>query len=72
MIIENIILIGIGSFLTIIILSMLYFLYLEEKRKCQHKWEETERIKGWSIFDILVTEVHLKCVKCGDVKKKRL
>ena len=72
MINENMLAIGIGIFLGLIMLICLYLTYLEEKRKCKHTWEETERIRGRSIGGFLVTEVYLKCIKCGDVKVQRL
>ncbi len=69
---ENMISIGIGFFLVLMILITSFFVYLEEKRKCKHKWEETERIRGKCVGGWMVTEVHLKCIKCGDVKKVSL
>ncbi len=56
----------------IILLICFYLAVLEEKRKCKHNWEETERIRGVSIGGFMVTEVHLKCKVCGDVKKATL
>ena len=49
-----------------------YMTYLEEKRKCKHKWEETNRLVGRNGWGSIVTDVHLRCVKCGDIKKRTL
>ncbi len=55
--------------LVFIMLILIFFLYVIESRKCKHRWFETNRITGLNLMGCYITEVHLKCMRCGDVKK---
>ena len=69
---EIIIIFGLLGFMLIVLGICVLLAYLEQKNKCEHKWEETERISGTNMFGGLATEVHLKCIKCGDIEKRTL
>ena len=51
---------------------MVIMTYLEEKNRCKHIWEETERFRGTNMLGTMCSVVHLKCIKCGEVKSKNL
>ena len=66
---EYIIGIFLGMVLFISLVATIVFTYMDEKKKCKHKWEETERFRGINVLGTYTTEVHLRCINCGDVKK---
>jgi len=49
-----------------------YMALLEEKQKCKHKWEETNRLTGYNMLGSLATRVDLRCIKCGEVQSRTL
>ena len=69
---EIISLIYLGALIIPTLCFTMYMVYLEEKRKCKHSWVETNRLTGYNGWGSVVTDVHLRCNKCGDVKKRTL
>ena len=52
----------------ITLLICFYFLYLEEKRKCKHRWEEVDRRMWTNSFGGDFIKVELSCKLCGEVE----
>ena len=69
---ETVILLGIFLILFLIVLIM--YIY-EERNKCKHIWEETNRSnwsRKWGNIDRDFIKVELKCRKCGEVESREI
>jgi len=62
----------IGGIVFLVMLFVAFMTYLEEKRKCKHKWEEGPRSLWGNGFGGDFIKVELRCKICGDVEVRRI
>jgi len=60
-----------GTFLILLLMLIIMWVY-EERNRCKHIWEETNRSQWESDLYGDFTKVELKCRKCGDVESRRI
>lgn len=64
----------IGFVLVLVLIVMIMYIY-EERNRCKHIWEETNRSnwsRKWGNIDREFIKVELKCRRCGEVESREI